>query len=106
MLLTTVLSSQQIKHLAFYILDAPKIIIHKQAELKFITGLIAATNQRVLLFAIYEGAHAFQMGEWRLHEDIIDINTWDRTIIVNVGHKVVGLHYDSGFLKNSFLLSL
>ena len=53
LVLTTFLPSQQVKHLAFFKIDAPKFIIHKKVELKFITGLATATNNTLKLYAVY-----------------------------------------------------
>lgn len=70
------------------------------------TGLVAATINTVKLYSIYENGTAFEIGSWRLHEDITGISGWDRIIIVNTSQKIVGLRYESGLLKNAFLISL
>lgn len=53
LVLTTFLPSQQVKHLAFFKIDAPKFVIHQKVELKFIIGLATATNNTLRLYAVY-----------------------------------------------------
>ena len=53
LVLSTFLPSQQVKHLAFFKMDDPKFIIHKNIELKFIIGLATATNNTLRLYAVY-----------------------------------------------------
>ena len=56
--LTTYLPSQQVKHLTFFPLDAPKSILHHNQELKFATGLATATQNTLRLYAVYDNAVA------------------------------------------------
>ena len=106
MVLTTFLPSQQVKHLAFFKIDAPKFVIHKKVELKFITGLATATNNTLRLYAVYENAVALELSSWRLHEDIVSIVGWDKLIVVNTGQRIIGLRFENNVLRNSFMLSL
>lgn len=92
--------------MAYVRLEAPKSILHLNQELRLITGLAAATNNTIKLFAIYEKAVAFELGSWRIHEDIIGLTSWDKVIVLNTPHKVVGLRYEAGGLKNCFMISL
>lgn len=106
LLLTTFLPSQQIKYLAFIRMDAPKTIYYNNSELKFVTGMVCGTINTIKLYSIYQNGTALEIGSWRLHEDITGISGWDRIIIVNTAQKIVGLRYESGLLKNAFLISL
>jgi hypothetical protein len=58
-----------------------------------ITGLVAATINTIKLYAVYEHTVAFELGSWRLHEDIVGIVGWDKIIIVYASNKVIGLRY-------------
>lgn len=48
-------------------MDAPKSIIYKGVEIRFVIGLVAATSNTVKLYTVYENATAFEVGSWRLH---------------------------------------
>jgi hypothetical protein len=61
--------------------------------LKFLSGLVAATVNTLHLYAIYENAVALEVGNWRLHEDILGVTGWDRLIVVNTAQKVAGFKY-------------
>lgn len=45
--------------MTFLRIDAPKIILHNNNELRFITGLVAATINTIKLYSIYENGAAF-----------------------------------------------
>jgi hypothetical protein len=34
-------------------MDAPKVILHNNMELRFVTGMIAATTNTIKLYSIY-----------------------------------------------------
>ena len=106
LVLTTFLPSQQIKHIAFIRLEAAKVMINDGMEYRFITGLVAATINTLKIYAIYENFMAFELGSWRLHEDITGILGWDKIIVVNTTQRIIGLKYESGHLRNSFMINL
>ncbi len=46
------------------------------------------------------------MGVWRVYEDILQVQQWDKNIVISTKNKVVGLVYEDCMLKNSFMLTL
>jgi hypothetical protein len=87
------LPSNQVKHLAFLRVDAPKTLLFRNQELKLVTGLATATHDTLTLYAVYEQAQALMLGTWRLHEDITGILGWDRLVIVSTAQRLVGFRY-------------
>jgi hypothetical protein len=106
LVLTTFLPSQQVKHLAFFRVDAASVIVHHRQEVKLITGLATATRNTLRLYAVYEQGVTLELSNWRLHEDIVSLAGWDKLIIVNTGQRIVGLRFEGNYLRNSFMLSL
>ena len=43
-ILTTLLPTRQIQHLAFFRIDEPRSVVHQGEELKLVTGLAIATK--------------------------------------------------------------
>ena len=46
------------------------------------------------------------MGVWRVYEDILQVQQWDKNIVISTKNKVVGFVYEDCMLKNSFMLTL
>lgn len=46
------------------------------------------------------------MGTWYLYEDILQVQQWDKNIVISTKSKIVGLIYEDCIIKNSFMLSL
>ena len=46
------------------------------------------------------------MGTWELCEDILEVQQWDKCIVLVAEGKIVGVVYEDCMIKNAFMLSL
>jgi hypothetical protein len=58
------------------------------------------------VLAVFQNQITLNMGTWYLYEDILQVQQWDKNIVISTKSKIVGLIYEDCIIKNSFMLSL
>lgn len=87
-------------------LDTHSTLYRDGVENKYITNLVLSGRNFIQLYAVFQNHLTLSMGIWHIYEDILQVQQWDKTIVISTRNKVVGLVYEDCMLKNSFMLTL
>lgn len=87
-------------------LDTHSTLYRDGVENKYVTNLVISGRNFIELYALFQNQLSLSMGTWHIFEDILQVQQWDRNIVITTRNKIVGLIYEDCIIKNSFMLTL
>lgn len=98
--------NEQAKSVTFMKLDTHTTLYREGTENRYLVNLVIAGRNFIELYAIFQNEIALSMGSWPIYEDILQVQQWDKNIVLCTANKVVGFIYEDCMIKNSFMISL
>jgi hypothetical protein len=74
-------------------LDSHPTLYRDGVENKYLTNLVIGGRNYIEVIAIFQNQITLSMGLWHLYEDIVQVQQWDKNIVLCTKNKVVGLIY-------------
>jgi hypothetical protein len=55
---------------------------------------------------VFQHQITLSMGVWYIYEDILQLQQWEKNVVISTRDKIVGIIYEECIPKNSFMVSL